>query len=144
MRKKAKAEPAGAVKVALLWHMHQPSYRDPVHGAFVLPWVRLHGLRDYLGMLNALSPTPSVHATFNLVPSLLDQLEAYAGDRAQEGELRVGLAPAQTLSPAERAFALRTLFLMSDVLMAPWPRLRELRDLRGPVADEGSLAARSA
>jgi alpha-amylase/alpha-mannosidase (GH57 family) len=144
MRKKTTAEPAGAVKVALLWHMHQPSYRDPVHGAFVLPWVRLHGLRDYLGMLNALSPTPSVHATFNLVPSLLDQLEAYAEDRAQEGELRVGLAPADALSPAERAFALRTLFLMSDVLMAPWPRLRELRDLRGPLGDEGSLAARAA
>lgn len=144
MKKRKAAEPLGAVKVALLWHMHQPSYRDPVHGAFLLPWVRLHALRDYLGMLTALEPTPSVHATFNLVPSLLDQLEAYAEDRAQEGELRVGLAPAAALSRGERAFALRTLFLMSDVLMAPWPRLRELCDLRGAAVDEASLAARAA
>jgi alpha-amylase/alpha-mannosidase (GH57 family) len=146
MKKKAGAPPAGGarVKVALVWHMHQPSYRDPVHGAFLLPWVRLHALRDYLGMLKALEPTPSVHATFNLVPSLVDQLEAYAGDRAQEGELRVGLAPPGALAPGERAFALRTLFQMSDVLMAPWPRLRELRDLRGPATDEASLLARAA
>jgi alpha-amylase/alpha-mannosidase (GH57 family) len=33
---------------------------------------------------------------------------------------------------------------MSDVLMAPWPRLRELRDRRGPATDEASLLARAA
>jgi alpha-amylase/alpha-mannosidase (GH57 family) len=144
MRKKSRAQPVPRVRVALVWHMHQPSYRDPVHGAFLLPWVRLHALRDYLGMLRALEPTPSVHATFNLVPSLLDQLEAYAEDRALEGELRVGLAPPASLSPGEKAFALRTLFLMSDVLMAPWPRLRELREKRGPASDAAALEALSA
>jgi alpha-amylase/alpha-mannosidase (GH57 family) len=146
MKKQGDARTRGGpkVRVALVWHMHQPSYRDPVHGAFVLPWVRLHALRDYLGMLKALAPTPSVHATFNLVPSLVDQLEAYAEDRAPEGELRVGLVPPASLSPDEKAFALRTLFLMSDVLMAPWPRLVELRDLRGPVSEGTSLHARAA
>ncbi len=127
------------VRVALVWHMHQPSYRDPVHGAFVLPWVRLHALRDYLGMVRLLEATPRVHATFNLVPSLLDQLESYARDEAREGELRVGLVPAAELTPDERVFALRTLFLMSEPLMAPWPRLRELRDRRGAQPDEADL-----
>jgi alpha-amylase/alpha-mannosidase (GH57 family) len=130
---------AGHVRVALLWHMHQPSYRDPVHGAFVLPWVRLHALRDYLGMVRLLDATPGVHVTFNLVPSLLDQVEAYARDEAQEGELRVGLLPAAQLTLEERVFALRTLLLMSEPLMAPWPRLRELRDRRGTEPDEDAL-----
>jgi alpha-amylase/alpha-mannosidase (GH57 family) len=119
--------------------MHQPSYRDPVHGAFVLPWVRLHALRDYLGMVRLLDATPRVHATFNLVPSLLDQVAAYARDEAAEGELRVGLAPAARLTPDERVFALRTLFLMSDLLLAPWPRLRALRERRGVHAGESEL-----
>jgi alpha-amylase/alpha-mannosidase (GH57 family) len=132
------------VRVTLVWHMHQPSYRDPVHGAFVLPWVRLHALRDYLGMLRLLDATPGVHATFNLVPSLLDQLEAYAREEAAEGELRVGLAPAAELTPDERLFALRTLFLMSEPLMAPWPRLRELRDRRGAEPAEADLQAAAA
>jgi alpha-amylase/alpha-mannosidase (GH57 family) len=129
------------VRVVIVWHMHQPSYRDPVHGAFVLPWVRLHALRDYLGMVRLLDATPDVHVTFNLVPSLLDQVEAYAKDEAQEGELRVGLRPAESLTGEERVLALRTLFLMSEPLMAPWPRLRELRERRGPSADDAALAS---
>jgi len=130
---------AGPVRVALVWHMHQPSYRDPVHGAFVLPWVRLHALRDYLGMVRLLDATPGVHVTFNLVPSLLDQVEAYARDEANEGELRVGLVPAGQLTLEERVFALRTLFLMSEPLLEPWPRLRALRDRRSLHPDEQAL-----
>ena len=110
-----------------------------MHGAYVLPWVRLHALRDYLGMVRLLDATPGVHATFNLVPSLLDQVETYARDEAREGELRVGLVPAAQLTPDERVFALRSLFLMSEPLLAPWPRLRELRDRRGARAGEPEL-----
>jgi glycosyl hydrolase family 57 len=46
------------VQVVFLWHMHQPCYRDPLDGAFVLPWVRLHALKDYLGMVRLLEETP--------------------------------------------------------------------------------------
>jgi alpha-amylase/alpha-mannosidase (GH57 family) len=138
-RQRGPAQSATRVRVALVWHMHQPSYRDPVHGAFVLPWVRLHALRDYLGMVRLLDATPRVHATFNLVPSLLDQVEAYARDEAREGELRVGVVPAAQLTPDERVFALRTLFLMSEPLMAPWPRLRALRERRGAHPGEAEL-----
>ncbi|HNM23504.1 MAG TPA: hypothetical protein PKJ66_13475, partial [Rhodocyclaceae bacterium] len=28
-------------EVAFLWHMHQPDYRHPESGEFVLPWVLL-------------------------------------------------------------------------------------------------------
>jgi len=55
-------------RVALLWHMHQPFYQDLVTGEHFLPWVRLHALKDYWGMVALLTEFPSVKATFNLVP----------------------------------------------------------------------------
>ncbi len=39
--------------VALLWHMHQPYYEDLVTREHILPWVRLHALKDYYGMVGA-------------------------------------------------------------------------------------------
>ena len=38
-------------RVAILWHMHQPFYQDLVTGEHILPWVRLHGIKDYWGMV---------------------------------------------------------------------------------------------
>ncbi len=72
-------------RVALLWHMHQPFYQDLVTGEHILPWVRLHALKDYWGMVALLREFPSVKMTFNLVPSLLVQLEAFAAGRAGTG-----------------------------------------------------------
>ena len=55
-------------RVALLWHMHQPFYQDLLTGEHVLPWVRLHALKDYWGMVALLREFPTVKVTFNLVP----------------------------------------------------------------------------
>ena len=70
-------------RVAILWHMHQPFYQDLVTGEHILPWVRLHGIKDYWGMVALLREFPQVRVTFNLVPSLLVQLEAFARDAAR-------------------------------------------------------------
>ena len=43
----------------------------------MLPWVRLHALKDYLDMPLMAAAHDRVKVTFNLVPSLLDQLELY-------------------------------------------------------------------
>ena len=72
-------------RVALLWHMHQPFYEDLVTREHILPWVRLHALKDYYGMVALLREFPDVRATFNLVPSLLVQLEAFAAGREEIG-----------------------------------------------------------
>ena len=81
-------------KVALLWHMHQPFYQDLVTGEHILPWVRLHGLKDYYGMVALLREFPDVQVTFTLVPSLLVQLEAFAANDARDRTLALGLKPA--------------------------------------------------
>jgi len=65
------------LRVILLWHMHQPEYRDPVDGRFLAPWVYLHALKDYSDMLAHLERQPGVCAVFNLTPVLLDQIEVY-------------------------------------------------------------------
>jgi alpha-amylase/alpha-mannosidase (GH57 family) len=127
-------------RVALLWHMHQPSYRDPQDGAYVLPWVRLHALKDYLGMVEILGETPGVHLTFNLVPSLLDQVLAYAEGRAKEALAEITLKPAAELRPDEKLTALRYCFMAHrQNLIERFPRFAELLTLRGERNDEASL-----
>ena len=44
----------GKLQLILLWHMHQPFYKDLVSGEYRLPWVRLHALKDYYGMVKLL------------------------------------------------------------------------------------------
>ena len=89
--------------VALLWHMHQPYYEDLATGEHVLPWVRMHGLKDYYGMAALTREFPQMKLTFNLVPSLLVQLEAFAEERARDWHLELGLKPANELTQHERA-----------------------------------------
>jgi len=126
--------------VAVLWHMHQPSYRDPLDGTFILPWVRLHALKDYWGMVELLAETPQVRVTFNLVPSLLDQLDAYVSGEAREAELRLGLAPADRLDESEKVYLLRAGFMAHpENLIGRFPRFAELLALRGHRNDEASL-----
>ena len=72
------------VHLMILWHMHQPQYRDPSTGRYVLPWTRLHALKDYWGMVRVIEEFPRVHATFNVVPSLGMQLEEYASGKFDE------------------------------------------------------------
>jgi len=69
------------VKLALLWHMHQPWYVEPDSGRIELPWVRTHAIKDYYGMAKLIEEFPSNKLTFNLVPSLLRQIELYIEGR---------------------------------------------------------------
>ncbi|MSO36490.1 MAG: glycoside hydrolase, partial [Acidobacteria bacterium] len=75
------------VNLALLWHMHQPFYEDLATGEHILPWVRLHAIKDYWGMVALLAEFPRVRVTFNLVPSLVVQVQAFAADRARDRHL---------------------------------------------------------
>jgi len=123
-------------RVALLWHMHQPFYEDLATGEHILPWVRLHATKDYWGMVALLREFPGVKATFNLVPSLLVQLEAFAQDRARDRHLEIGLKPADALTEEERAYCIEEFFHAHPPRMIdPYPRYRELlakREVNGP------------
>src|SRR6267378_3113692 len=79
-----------AIHLLFLWHMHQPYYKDLVSGEYRLPWVRLHALKDYYGMVKLLDEFPHVHQTFNLVPALIAQIEDYVAGAARDPFLEVG------------------------------------------------------
>ena len=89
------------VELILLWHQHQPDYRDPHTGRSRLPWVRLHATKDYVDMARRLEPFPGVKATFNFVPSLVDQIEDAARGGVDDLFELLTLEP-RSLSPEQR------------------------------------------
>src|SRR6188768_3560761 len=118
--------------VALLWHMHQPYYEDLVTREHILPWVRLHALKDYYGMVALLREFPGVKATFNLVPSLLVQLEAFAAGRAHDRYLEMSLKPAVELTSGDIDFILENFFhAQRQRMIDVYPRYGELLVRRG-------------
>ena len=111
----------------VLWHQHQPFYKDLVTGEYRLPWVRLHALKDYYGMVKLLDEFPNVHQTFNLVPSLITQIQDYVAGTAKDPFLRVAAKPAKELSLEERKFAIQYLFQANPVnMIGRYPRYHEL------------------
>ena len=64
--------------VVLLWHMHQPQYRDALSGEYVLPWTYLHAIKDYTDMAAHLEAIPAARAVVNFTPVLIEQLEEIA------------------------------------------------------------------
>jgi alpha-amylase/alpha-mannosidase (GH57 family) len=115
------------LRVVVLWHQHQPYYKDLVTGEYRLPWVRLHALKDYYGMVKLLEEFPDVHQTFNLVPSLISQIQDYESGAARDPFLSVASRPAKDLTQAERRFALQYLFQANPTrLIGRYPRYAEL------------------
>jgi alpha-amylase/alpha-mannosidase (GH57 family) len=107
--------------------MHQPFYEDLVTGEHILPWVRLHALKDYYGMVAILREFPTVKMTFNLVPSLLVQLEAFAENRARDRYLELSLKPAADLDDRDVAFILDNFFhAQRQRMIDVYPRYAEL------------------
>ena len=118
-------------RVALVWHMHQPFYVDGSTGVHVLPWVRLHGLKDYWGMAAVAREFPALRLTFNLVPSLLEQLEAFARSDARDPHLELGLRPAEDLTPGEAASCVNEFFhAQYERMIRPHARYAELLERR--------------
>ena len=95
------------IHVAFVWHMHQPYYKDDLTNTYLLPWVRLRAAKDYYKMPALLEGYPKVRATFNLVPSLLAQIEDYGKEESVDLFLNLSRRDAAELSPEEREFLLR-------------------------------------
>ena len=69
---------AARMPVVLLWHMHQPQYRDALSGEYVLPWTYLHAIKDYIDMAAHLEAQPNARAVVNFTPVLIEQLQELA------------------------------------------------------------------
>jgi len=129
-----------AVSLALFWHQHQPYYPDDVAGVNSMPWVRLHGTKDYLGMALHLEEVPEFRCTINLVPSLLVQIQAYV-DGATDRHLRVSRLPADGLDREDACYLLDHFFMANaEAMIRPHPRYHELYLQRGLGVDGAAEA----
>lgn len=128
------------IHLVLLWHMHQPQYRDPESGRYVLPWTRLHALKDYYGMVEMLREFPNLHATFNVVPALGIQLEEYASGNFNEPWHSLAFKSADGLNREDKAEILSRAFQVNhERLMSRWPRFVELYEWSRPASGAQAL-----
>jgi len=132
------------VDLLLMWHMHQPDYRDLATGDFTMPWVYLHAVKDYADMAWHLERHPGLRAVVNFVPVLLDQIEDYA-DQFASGRLRDPLLRLLArdehtpLSEAEREHAFGQCFRANHHrLIAPFPPYQHLFQLFQAMEAQGS------
>lgn len=117
--------------VSILWHMHQPPYRDPDSSEPLLPWVRLHALREYHDMARLLDRNDRMRCTFNFVPSLLQQLDEIVSGGIVDRYAAVTRKPTAELTVPERRFVAQELFSVHrEANILPYPRYRELLSLR--------------
>jgi len=131
------------VCLAFLWHQHQPYYPDDLAGENVMPWVRLHGTKDYWGMAMLLAETPEMRATVNLVPSLLQQLLAYTESGHEDAHLRVSRLAPDDLKQEDLLYLMDNFFMVHpEQMIRPYPRYDELYRKRGLSIDSAQQAAK--
>jgi len=111
--------------IALLWHLHQPLYK--VNRSYILPWVRLHAVKDYYPMAKIAEQVPSIKLTFNFSGILLQQLLDYAQNSVEDYYQQVSLKDPKDLTPEERVFITERFFSIHPKWsILPYPRYKEL------------------
>ena len=96
------------LSVAFYWHLHQPVYQ--LEDTFLMPYVRLHAVKDYLDMLLFLEKFPSLKLNFNIVPSLIDSILSYVEDGYTDVQQDLTLSDVDELTDDEKAFILNNFF----------------------------------
>jgi len=123
--------------LAIFWHQHQPFYYDSSKNMMLLPWVRMHAIKDYYDMASILQNYPQVKANFNLVPSLLYQLELYLKHGVKDKYLVLTEKSADELTDEDKDFILRRFFDTNwDRIIKRFPRYWELLQKRGASATD--------
>lgn len=119
--------------VAFVWHMHQPLYKNLIGGETILPWVRLHAIKDYLDMVQFLQDFSNLHQTFNLTPSLLEQFDGLLEPDSQKDKFfELTLKSPQDLTEDEKIFLLQNFFMANwETMIRPIPRYGDLLAKRG-------------
>ncbi len=113
--------------VAFIWHMHQPFYKDGLGGKYLMPWVRLHGVKDYFPMAALVEEFDDIKVTFNLVPSLVEQINDYTLNDATDTFLDLTLKKAASLTLTDKVDILNNFFKVNfNRFIEPNARYSEL------------------
>lgn len=115
------------LKIAFLWHNHQPFYEKD--GEFILPWTRLHGVKDYYDLPLLLNEFPKIKKTYNIVPSLFSQILNYINGKSYDTIQKLTKIPAAELKEEGKNQILKLFFLCNENnLIRPYTRYSELLD----------------
>ena len=116
----------------ITWHQHQPLYYKNEDGIYTRPWVRVHATKDYYDMAAILKAYPEVHATFNLTPVLIRQLDDFVNNEAKDLYWVMTEVPAEELTDEQKEFILTRFFDANyDNIIGRFPRYEELLLKRG-------------
>jgi alpha-amylase/alpha-mannosidase (GH57 family) len=137
------------MKLAICWHMHQPYYRDELHGHYRLPWVYLHAMKDYSDMAWHLEQHPDMKVTVNFAPVLLEQLIDYArqiDSFLQHGEpmadhllnLLAGAVPIPKNSHERSKIIIDCQRCNETTMINPWTEFRALVDYAEALTQEST------
>lgn len=98
------------LSIAFYWHMHQPVYQLTSNGDYIMPWVRLHAVKDYLDMALWAKKFEKLKLNFNFVPVLLDSILEYAEKDAHDIHSRLTITPKNKLNNEDKIFILNNFF----------------------------------
>lgn len=107
--------------------MHQPYYKNDFTGYYELPWTFLHSIKDYYEMPRYLDNFKNIKAVFNLVPSLMLQIEDYASKKANDLLILLLKKTVDSLNDEDKEKLLPQLFMANvENMILPSPRYTEL------------------
>ncbi len=95
------------LSLAIYWHMHQPVYE--IEGTYLMPWARLHAVKDYLDMVLILEKFPKLKLNFNVVPALMDSVVDYCNG-AHDIHSELTVTDVDLMSDDEKSFVLNNFF----------------------------------
>lgn len=98
------------LSIAFYWHMHQPVYQLNSDGDYLMPWVRLHAVKDYLDMVLILNKFKKLKLNFNLVPVLLDALIEYGEKDYHDIHSRLTVTDISEFTDDDKEFVLNNFF----------------------------------
>ncbi|HVR73324.1 MAG TPA: glycoside hydrolase family 57 protein [Planctomycetota bacterium] len=118
------------MRVAILWHMHQPSYWEADLGKYRYPWAFLHAARHYHMMGLLARENPEAAMTINITSVLMEQIDDYSRDDFKDRILDVVRKPASSLEEDDMELLLEHVFKLNvSTMITPFPRYRELKHL---------------
>ncbi len=111
--------------VTFLWHLHQPAYRT-ADGTAHAPWVAVHAGGAYVTLARSLLESGARGHVVNLVPTLVEQMEAYRDGRVEDPVLSALCTPVAELTDEQRLTLLEWCFHVTPRQMQRFPRLAGL------------------
>ncbi len=124
------------LSIAFYWHMHQPVYKLTPTGDYLMPWVRLHAVKDYLDMALWVKKFKNLKLNFNFVPVLLDAIINYGENNAHDIHSRLTTKPENELTNEDKIFILNNFFDANyQTMILPNPEYHRLYRI---VQEEGT------